>query len=178
MRSSGSAGAILLAALAATVGAPACSGDETKASTGSPPNLGTVDDIMDSLPQSCSFSCDAQCSEPKEPFVCPTTKSWGDLPHAAECPTWDGKQPAPTPGKCTASEPSGDAARKTGPITGGFVLPDGHPILPAGREVVFAEPDLVGGFPMSLLAIPGARFALASDGGIKDNALRVLGVTS
>jgi len=166
-------GAVLLVALAA-IGAPACSGDETKASTGNPPNVGTVDDIMDDLPQSCSFSCDTQCAEPKEPFACPTIKSWGELPHAKECPTWDGKQPAPTAGKCTASEPSGDAARKAGPIAGGFVLPDGHPILPAGREVVFAEPDLVGGFPMSLLAIPGARFALASDGGIKDNALRVL----
>src|SRR5438552_1234909 len=44
----------------------------------------------------------------------------------------------------------------------------------AGREVEFSEAALVGTYPMSLFAIPGSRYALSSDGGIDDNALRLI----
>jgi len=154
----------------------ACGSDETKPSTSTstpPPDLGTVDEIMSSLPQSCAFDCGG-CNEPGEPFTCTTLKPWNELPHAKECGDWDGKHPEPVKGQCKATEPTGAAAQKAGPIPGGLVLPDGHRITPAGRDVLFDEADLSGGFPMSILPLTGTRFALVSDGGIKDNAIRLI----
>jgi hypothetical protein len=139
-----------------------------------PPKV-TVDDVMDDLPQSCAFECGG-CAEPVTAFDCPTIKAWDKVPHDAACGAWDGTYPAPTAGQCTAAEPSGEAARKAGPFAGGVVLPDGHRIQPAGRNVVFAEKDLVGGFPMSVMPLAGTHFALVSDGGIIDNALRLVDI--
>jgi hypothetical protein len=139
----------------------------------------TVDDIMGNLPESCSFECPlpASCTEPDKPFACPTLAPWASLPHDDACGAWNGKYPAPAKGQCSASAPTGEAARKAGPLPGGgVVLPDGHRIQPAGVEVVFHEPDLHGGFPMSILPLAGTRFALVSDGGIQDNALRLVDV--
>ena len=138
----------------------------------------SVDEILADLPASCAFECGG-CAEPMTPYACPTLAPWETLPHADACGAWDGKYPTPAAGKCTASDPEGEAAQKAGPIPGGVVLPDGHRVRPAGREVVFTESDLAGGFPMSILAVPGppgAELALVSDGGIYDNALRLVDV--
>jgi hypothetical protein len=142
----------------------------SSSSTGGP----SVDEVMGHLPKSCAFQCGTTCEEPAKPYECPTTKDWKDVPHADACAAWDGTYPTPVKGQCTSSDATGEAAQPAGPIPGGLVLPDGHRILPAGREQVFDEAELVGGFPMSILPIPGSRFALASDGGIKTNALRVI----
>ena len=138
----------------------------------------TVDDVLSSLPASCAFDCSA-CPEPETPFSCPTLDAWDKLPHDAAC-DWDGKTyPAVTQGKCTVSAPTGDAAQPAGPLkTGGLVLPDGRRIQPAGVDYVFAEPDLQGGYPMNVLPLAGTRFALVSDGGIQDNALRLVDVNA
>lgn len=139
-----------------------------------PPDLGTVEDIMADLPKSCAFQCSA-CNEPETAFDCPTLAPWDQLPHEATCEKFDGTYPAPVQGKCTVSDASGEAAANAGPMmSGGYVLPDGRRITPVGREVLFEEPDLTGTFPMSIMAVPGSRLALVSDGGIDDNALRVL----
>ncbi|MFT3767046.1 MAG: bifunctional YncE family protein/alkaline phosphatase family protein [Minicystis sp.] len=177
---------LLLASLAPLVvacsggGATTGTGGGTTASssassgTGGQPDVGTVDDIMATLPQSCAFACEA-CAEPEAPFSCPTLAPWNMLPHDEACGAWDGTYPAVTPGKCTASVPTNEASRPAGALPqGGLVLPDGHRIRPAGRDFVFDEPDLEGGFPMSVTPIPGTRFALVSDGGIRDNALRLI----
>jgi DNA-binding beta-propeller fold protein YncE len=145
----------------------------TTSATGGAPDLGTTDDIMSQLPASCAFACGA-CSEPETPFACPTLKPWNELPHDPACGAWDGTFPAPVAGKCTATLPTGEAALPAGPIAGGLVLPDGHRVKPAGVDHPFDEADLHGGFPMSITPIPGTRFALVSDGGIQDNALRLV----
>lgn len=152
-----------------------CGGDE-QPKPNPPPDLGTVDDIMATLPDSCAFACGSDCPEPTEPYVCPTLKPWAELPHADTCEAWDGKYPAPVQGKCTVSDATGEASAKAGSLPNGvgFVLPDGHRIAPVGREVLFDEPDLAGTFPMSISAVPGTRFALVSDGGIRDNVLRLV----
>ncbi len=138
----------------------------------------TVDSILSSLPQSCAFSC-AACPEPETPFACPTLDAWDKLPHDAAC-DWDGKTyPPVTQGKCTVSAPTGDAAQPAGPLSGGgLVLPDGRRIQPAGVDYVFAEADLQGGYPMNVLPLTGTHFALVSDGGIQDNALRLVDVNA
>ena len=157
-----------------TTGTGTGAGTTSSSSTGGPPSVGTVDDVMSSLPVSCAFACDA-CPEPDMAFSCPTLQPWGALPHADACGVWDGTYPAPVKGACVATTPTGEASQPTGPLPGGgVVLPDGHRIRPAGRDVTFAEPDLAGGFPMSLLALAGTRYALVSDGGIRDNALRLV----
>ena len=164
---------LLLGTLALAVAQAGC-GDDDEAPP-QPVDPGTVEGIMGDLPASCSFDC-GECTEPEAPYACPTLKPWPSLPHAEACEAWDGTYPAPAAGKCAASEPTGEAARKAGPFPGGHVLPDGHRIRPAGREVVFAEADLGGGFPMSVQPLTGTRFALVSDGGIKDNALRLIDI--
>jgi DNA-binding beta-propeller fold protein YncE len=149
------------------------SSSSSSSGTGGQPSE-TVDDIMASLPPSCAFACGG-CNEPDTPFSCPTIAPWDKLPHDDACGTWDGTHPTPVAGKCTATLPTSEAARPAGPIAGGgLVLPDGHRIRPAGRDVVFSEPDLDGGFPMSIVPLPGTRFAIVSDGGIGDNALRLV----
>src|ERR1700733_10126380 len=172
----------ILAALVPLTHLVACGGSDAPGATATarvssrPPSTGTgpsVEDIMSSLPQSCAFTCQ-DCAEPDTPFDCPTVKPWETLPHDDACGTWDGPSPAPAKGKCTASDPSGESVRKTGPFAGGIVLPDGHRITPAGREVELLDPDLVGGYPMSLLRLAGAGFAGASDGGLDDDSLRLL----
>ncbi len=139
-----------------------------------PVDLGTVDDIMVELPKSCAFQC-GDCAEPATPFDCPTLAPWDKLPHEEACEPFDGTYPAPVQGKCTVTDASGEAAANAGPHPGGgFVLPDGHRIDPVGREVIFDEVDTRGTFPMNIMPVPGSRLALVSDGGIRDNVLRVL----
>lgn len=175
-----------LAAILAALTTAACAGDDaapaattTTSSTGTGGGggagggLGSVEDVMEDLPQSCAFACSG-CDEPAAPFSCPTLRPWDELPHADACGAWDGKYPQAAKGKCEASAPTGDATRKTGAMKDGFVLPDGHAIKPLGREVVFAEADLRGGFPQNLMVLPGTRFALATDADVADDALRVL----
>jgi DNA-binding beta-propeller fold protein YncE len=150
------------------------SGSSTSTGTGGQPDVGNVDDVMASIPQSCAFAC-GNCTEPETPYACNTLAPWDKLPHDEACGAWDGTFPAVTPGKCSATLPSNEASLPAGALPkGGAVLPDGHRIRPAGRDYVFAEPDLQGGFPMSVFALTGTPFALVSDGGIKDNALRLI----
>jgi DNA-binding beta-propeller fold protein YncE len=180
------AGKGMLVAASVSLAAGACGGSPSdttgsggqatttsSTTTSSAPDLGTTDEIMTNLPLSCAFTCSG-CAEPDEPFSCPTLKPWSELPHDAVCGTWDGTYPAPGKGKCQATLPTGEAARVAGPIPGGVVLPDGHRIVPAGRDVVFDDADLKGGFPMSITPLTGTKLALVSDGGIQDNALRLV----
>lgn len=164
--------------LSALVLSTSACGDETIVPhSPPPPDVGTVDDVMASLTQSCSFECGGSCTEPEQAYACHTLAPWAELPHAEACGAWDGKYPEVVKGQCYATEPVGDAARPAGPMPGGgVVLPDGHVLRPAGREQVFAEPDLAGGFPMSIIPLANSHFALVSDGGIQDEALRLIDI--
>jgi DNA-binding beta-propeller fold protein YncE len=166
---------LITLALATSLAGAACSSDDDTQQKPSKPDVGTVEDIMAAMPASCAFQCGG-CTEPAQPYACPTLKPWDDLPHADACAPWDGKYPAPAQGKCTVTDASGDAAAKAGPLpnNAGVVLPDGHRIKPLGHEFLFGDDGLQGGFPMSILPVPGTRFALVSDGGIIDDALRVV----
>ena len=170
--------ALASSTLAACADESSTASSETSSTTATSTSTGTggsvsADDIMGDLPRSCAFDC-SDCPEPDAPYDCPTVKPWADLPHAKDCGSWDGSYPAPQQGKCQSSDATLDAAAKAGAIPGGVILPDGHRIRPAGRDVELTEDDVHGGFPMSLRAIPGSRFALSTDGGIGDNALRLV----
>ena len=74
------------------------------------------------------------------------------------------------PGCCTvevapeALVPAGDDGR------GGFVVPGGQRLLQVGRALP------LGGFPMRVVAVPGTRLVIVSDGGLRDEVLAVLDV--
>ena len=130
-------------------------------------------------PKSCAYACPnvASCPESKTPYVCPSLGDWAKIPHEATCQAWDGGFPAAATGKCSASVPTGEAARYTGPDTsspGTTVLPDGRRITPAGSDWVFDEADLQGGLTTFVGAIPGTSYVVTVDDGPVDHAVRIV----
>lgn len=122
-------------------------------------------------PLSCAFACD--CTESvSNPYVCPSAGDWKKIPHDSACPSWDGSYPAPQQGKCTASAPSGDAAKYAGADGSSFFLPDGRRITPAGKEWVFG--DIKGGLPSSILSLPGSSLVVVVEAGYGPHAVRLV----
>ena len=172
----------LLIPLAALVLAPlACGGDDEGDSGNGSCRFVEDEDAVDysrEIPPSCAFQCGGvPCEELTVPFACPAMGSWEDIPHAEACGCFSGAPPATVQGACSVSDPSGEATRLAGPSgPQSWVLPDGHLIEPAGVYAHLDEDDLSGTFPMSLVRIPGTRLVLSSDGGLYDNALRLLNI--
>ncbi len=134
------------------------------------------EELIFTVPTSCSFYC-SDCAEPATPYPCPAMRPWAAVPHADACGCFDGKPPEVVAGDCSASTPAGEALRKAGPQGDQtWVLPNGHVIQPAGTYAALDEGDLEGTFPMTLLPIAGTSLFLSSDGGIRDNALRLLDI--
>lgn len=170
-----------LAALLGAMVLPACGSEDSGPSSAGTCSFADDDDVLDftrEIPASCALTCGTQpCEEVSKPYDCPAMGPWAQIPHAEACGCFTGTQPKPTQGKCSATEPTGDALRPAGPAgSQSWVLPDGHLIAPAGMYAALDEQDLSGTFPMSLVPIPGSRFVLSSDGGLNDNALRLLDV--
>src|SRR4029077_14994893 len=110
----------------------------------------------------------AACSEATAPYACQNLADWAKLPHDAACPMWDGSPPAVTPGRCTVSLPTGDAAKYAGPDPGDpktLILPDGRRDRPAGAEWVFNEPTTGAGLTTAVIAVPGTKWVLTVDSG-------------
>ena len=139
---------------------------------------GDPEDLIYALPASCAFQC-GDCPEPEQPYDCPAMRPWSQVPHAAACGCFDGQPPAAVAGACSATLVQGEALRRAGRHDDQlWVLPNGHRVAPAGRYASLDESDLVGTFPMTLLPIEGTTLLLSSDGGIKDNVLRLLDPTA
>ncbi|MCC6215535.1 MAG: hypothetical protein IT376_11780 [Polyangiaceae bacterium] len=161
---------------AATGGAAGAAG---AAGGGAGGAVGSIDDFT-YAPKSCSFSCPADaCAESEVPYECPAARPWESIPHAPECPAWDGTFPSPEPGRCTATLPTGDAAKYAGPdpdAAGQWVLPDGRVTRPSGAYSVFTEADLEGDQVSHLILVPGTRFALAVSTGSERHGVRAIDV--
>jgi hypothetical protein len=129
-------------------------------------------------PASCSMKCPYdECAEKDHAYECPSTKAWDAIPHAALCPAWDGTYPAAVPGKCTASTPSGDAAKYAGadpddPST--LILPDGRRVHPAGVEWIWDEPDAPAHVTTAIVAVPGTSTVLTLDDGVQPAPVRAI----
>jgi DNA-binding beta-propeller fold protein YncE len=103
--------------------------------------------------------------------------AWASIPHLDACSAWDGKYPEPTPGKCTASAPTGNALKRTGAdpaAPGTRILPDGRPIRPAGSEWTFTETTQEGGATSAIAPVPGTPYVITVDTGNDDHAVRAV----
>jgi hypothetical protein len=134
------------------------------------------------VPSSCAYSCPNvdSCPETTTPYACQNTSDWSSIPHADSCEPWDGGYPPAPQGQCSASAPSGEAAKYAGPDpdhAGTIVLPDGRRISPAGSDWVFDESDLQGGLTTYLGAIPSTNLVVTIDDGPVDHAVRIVDPT-
>ncbi len=135
------------------------------------------------VPTSCAYQCPgvtASCDENTTPYACQNLKPWDQIPHADTCESWDGTYPDPVQGKCTASDPSGEAAKYPGadPGTpGARILPDGRPLAPAGTLAVFTETDTDGGLTTGIIDVPGTSLVLTVDSGSGKHVVRAVDTT-
>lgn len=78
--------------------------------------------------------------------------------------------PTPTTGVCTVTV-NADAELTAGDDgAGGFIVPGGERLTRVGRNAA------LGGFPMRGIAIPGTRFVVITDGGLREETLSVVDV--
>lgn len=89
---------------------------------------------------------------------------------APDCRANAGDFPVPVPGRCRAVVREGATrpAGEEGPES--WILPGGERLIRVGRTVP------LGGFPMRALRIPGTRFAVVTDGGLRDEVLATIDV--
>ncbi len=166
----------ILALLACGPAGLACSSSGGATPADAAPDLGLVADDLLAPDESCAFQCDPAC-EPQG-YPCGALGAWSQIPHKDACPAWDGTFPAVVAGKCVASAPSGDAAKKTGtdPTDAtSFVLPTGARARPVGKSSIFA--DFKGQFPTNVVAVPGSDLVVVIDGGIEEQSARLVDTT-
>ncbi|MFO0593208.1 MAG: hypothetical protein U0441_37035, partial [Polyangiaceae bacterium] len=114
------------------------------------------------------------CPEVASDYACQNLGAWADLPHAESCGAWDGTSPTPVQGKCTATAPSGDAAKYAGvdPDDPNVrILAGGRRLTPAGADFVFEDPNTM---TANLVNVPGTSFVLTVDNGNGDHIVRVV----
>jgi hypothetical protein len=132
-------------------------------------------------PKSCSLTCPLDgCGETQAPYACPALAAWSALPHADVCAAWDGTYPAPTPTKCTVSAAGGDAVKYAGPDPDDkslTILPDGRRVRAMGADWFLDEPDIQGGGPVSVIALPPSNFLAVVDAGYGAHAVHLVDQT-
>ncbi len=165
----------------------ACSSSEGGGGTpdaGVPVDYELIDELA-SAPRSSSLSCPATGAEDDTPYACPAMRPWAELPHSEDCVAWDGK-PLPErvvpslTGQCTASLPSGDAAKFTGEDAqrpGSRILPDGHRIAPAGVTSILKSEGLERGSTANVYPVPGTTWAFTVDTGQGPHVVRSIDTT-
>lgn len=151
------------------------SSSTTQTGTGGTGGMMPDPDDFAGAPKSCVYDCpQAGCAELQGGYACQNLGAWKAIPHADTCEAWDGTFPAATPGKCTATTPTGEALKLAGPDPDDptvRVLPDGRRLAPAGASWVFPEPDDAAN---NAVAVPGTSFVLTVDLGYGDHLVRVI----
>jgi DNA-binding beta-propeller fold protein YncE len=169
------------AGAAGSAGAAGAAGEAGAAgSAGMQPHFASEEELdpFTRVPPSCAYKCPSStCAETTTPYACPSLADWNALPHAESCGAWDGVMPTPTPGQCTVSDPTGEAAKYAGPDPDDpstIVMPDGRRLRPAGADWVFAEPELYAGMTSTLARVPGTSLVLTVDNGYGDHVVRLV----
>lgn len=155
--------ALLLAVLLAC-----CKADEPVAA----PPVVDVDDFVRNLPTSCAFDCKNGCDDERlGPFKCPALGPWEQVPHGEACGSLT--PPVASKGKCEIGAPTGEALARASKT----VLPDGHRLTPAGREVELVDATHVGGFPVSIGAATD-KFGIVVEAGFGEHLVRSIDLAS
>lgn len=177
----GLSGSIAILALPfAGCGSDAAPSGASSSSASSSSSSGTGVDPYDLAvaPGSCAYDCSgAACAEATTPYECPSARDWKAIPHLAACAPYTGLFPAPTPGKCVASAPTGDALKYAGvdPADPGvLVMPGGRRMTPAGAGMEFTDPRSM---TSNVVAVPGTSLVLTVDTGYGDHIVRAVDVT-
>jgi hypothetical protein len=126
---------------------------------------------------SCVYSC-GPCAEDETPYACQNLEPYDKVPHASSCAAWDGTFPTPKKGACTATLPTGDAAKYAGADLdhpGTMIQPGGRRLAPAGADFVFPDPN---DMTSAVIDVPGTRFVIAVDTGYGDHLVRSLDTAS
>lgn len=84
------------------------------------------------------------------------------------CAASEGDFPAPTTGRCSAAPSAGADLPAGADGTDAWIVPGGERLLLAGRNLP------LGGFPMRAIAVPGTRFVVVTDGGLREEVLSVI----
>jgi DNA-binding beta-propeller fold protein YncE len=148
-----------------------CKGDDEATPPGNDAGV-DIDDFVKGLPASCAFDCKNGCpAERVGPFACPAMGRWDQIPHDSACgsPT----PPAATKGKCEIGPATGEALARASKT----VLPDGHRITPAGRELELVDDTHVGGFPVSI-AVATPKYGVIVEAGFGDHLVRSIDLDS
>jgi hypothetical protein len=152
-------------------GATSCGSKEEQAPKPPPP---LVEDLL-SPPDSCAFECSSQATCEPKGYQCPALAPWDEISHAEACPKWDGKSFPAITGKCTASVPTGEAAKRDGVDPADStttILPTGQRTKPTGKVSVFD--DYKGQFPTNVVSVPGSDLVIVVDGGIQEQSVRLV----
>lgn len=156
----------------------ACSGPEKQTSSTSTGGAFIDPEEYIVVPRSCVYECPhAGCAELTTNYTCPSIGGWNAIGHEDTCEAWDEKYPAVTAGKCTVSDPTGEAAKYAGtdpddPLV--KIMPGGRRQKPFGKSWAFREPDLFAGMTSNLIPIPGTSFVVTVDTGYGDHVLRLV----
>lgn len=164
---------IAATAFAALVAACADGEEQQAPPVEKPPDVDPAE--FAAIQKSCAYDCPVTtCAEKDAPYACQNLGAWKQIPHAESCEAWNGKYPAVTQGKCSASAPSGEAKKYAGPDGAKTILPDGRRLSPAPAEWVFSEADLKGGITTGVVPVPGTSLVLAVDTGTGKHVVRLV----
>ncbi|UJR81946.1 bifunctional YncE family protein/alkaline phosphatase family protein [Sandaracinus amylolyticus] len=79
-----------------------------------------------------------------------------------------GDFPTPSPGACSATVLEGATLAAGAEGESGWIIPGGERLVRVGRNLP------PGGFPMRVIAVPGTRYVVVSDGGLREETLSVV----
>src|SRR6185503_9458982 len=171
------ASAVLLSLALAGCSSDSIAPTSSAASSGAGGGGGSGPDPLEfaAVQASCAYECPAStCPELTAPYACQNLLPWNEIPHDPACGAWDGTAIPPKAGKCTASAPSGEAIKFTGPDPADpkvTIMPDGRRLTPAGADFEFPDPRSM---TSNVITVPGTSLVLTVDTGYGDHLVRAV----
>lgn len=116
----------------------------------------------------CLALCAAACGDDDAPPTDAGADAGADATTTPACLVDPSTFPPPTTGRCSVTVNDGATQTAGDDGAGGVITPGGRRVTRVGEAV------LTPGFPMRVVHVPGTRFAIVTDGGIRDEHLSVV----